>query len=50
MISLVDLQEIRPAYINLVEMLRNAGVQVSDRRAVKLQRLIAASAEVCATA
>lgn len=47
MISLVDLQEIRPAYINLVEMLRNAGVQVSDRRAVKLQRLIAASALLC---
>src|SRR5687768_2340307 len=46
-IGLVDLQEIRPAYINLVEMLRNAGVQVSDRRAVKLQRLIAASAVLC---
>lgn len=47
MIGKVDLQEIRPAYINLVEMLRNAGVQVSDRRAVKLQRLIAASALLC---
>lgn len=47
MIGRVDLQEIRPAYINLVEMLRNAGVQVSDRRAVKLQRLIAASAILC---
>lgn len=47
MISEVDLQPIRPAYINLVEMLRNAGVQVSDRRAVKLQRLIAASALLC---
>jgi len=46
-IGQVDLQEIRPAYINLVEMLRNAGVQVSDRRAVKLQRLIAASALLC---
>lgn len=46
-IGSVDLQEIRPAYINLVEMLRNAGVQVSDRRAVKLQRLIAASAVLC---
>lgn len=44
LIGSVDLQVIRPAYINLVEMLRNAGVQVSDRRAVKLQRLIAASA------
>lgn len=47
MIGRVDLQQIRPAYINLVEMLRNAGVQVSDRRAVKLQRLIAASALLC---
>lgn len=47
MIHSVDLQDIRPAYINLVEMLRNAGVQVSDRRAVKLQRLIAASALLC---
>jgi len=45
--SAVDLQGIRPAYIELVEKLRNAGVQVSDRRAVKLQRLIAASALVC---
>jgi MoxR-like ATPase len=47
LISNVDLSEIRPMYINLVEMLRNAGVQVSDRRAVKLQRLIAASALLC---
>ncbi|RYY51903.1 MAG: AAA family ATPase, partial [Chitinophagaceae bacterium] len=47
MIGSVDLQGIRPAYINLVELLRNAGVQVSDRRAVKLQRLIAASALLC---
>jgi MoxR-like ATPase len=47
LIGSVDLQDIRPAYINLVEMLRNAGVQVSDRRAVKLQRLIAASALLC---
>ena len=47
MISQVDLLAIRPLYINLVETLRNAGVQVSDRRAVKLQRLIAASALLC---
>ena len=47
LIGSIDLQEIRPVYINLVEMLRNAGVQVSDRRAVKLQRLIAASALLC---
>ena len=46
-ISGVDLQDIRPAYLELVQQLRNAGVQVSDRRAVKLQRLIAASALLC---
>jgi MoxR-like ATPase len=47
LIPVVDMQEIRPAYIELIEKLRNAGVQVSDRRAVKLQRLIAASAILC---
>jgi MoxR-like ATPase len=45
--SLVDLVEIRPQYIELIQKLRNAGLQVSDRRAVKLQRLIAASAIIC---
>lgn len=43
----VDLQGIRPQYIDVIQKLRNAGVQVSDRRAVKLQRLIAASALLC---
>lgn len=43
----VDLENIRAVYIDLVGKLRNAGVQVSDRRAVKLQRLIAASALLC---
>ncbi|MFL5730612.1 MAG: AAA family ATPase [Cytophagaceae bacterium] len=47
MIASVDVQDIRPAYIELVQKLRNAGVQVSDRRAVKLQRLMAASALLC---
>lgn len=47
LIATVDVSSIRPAYINLVEMLRNAGVAVSDRRAVKLQRLVAASALLC---
>lgn len=45
--SKVDLEDIRPAYLELIEKLRNAGVLVSDRRAVKLQRLIAASAVIC---
>jgi MoxR-like ATPase len=43
----VDLTDIRPAYITLVQQLRNAGVLISDRRAVKLQRLIAGSALLC---
>lgn len=43
----IDLTAIRPEYIELIEQLRNAGVQISDRRAVKLQRLIAASALLC---
>ncbi|MFN8397374.1 MAG: hypothetical protein U0176_22315 [Bacteroidia bacterium] len=37
----------RPAYISLVQKLRNSGLAVSDRRAVKLQRLMAASALLC---
>jgi MoxR-like ATPase len=45
--STVELQTVRPAYIDLIQKLRNAGVQVSDRRAVKLQRLVAASALLC---
>lgn len=43
----VDLNDVRPDYITLIQQLRNAGVQISDRRAVKLQRLIAASALLC---
>jgi MoxR-like ATPase len=40
----VDLEDVRPAVAELVVRLRNAGLPVSDRRAVKLQRLVAASA------
>ncbi|MEY3443491.1 MAG: hypothetical protein RLZZ519_1772, partial [Bacteroidota bacterium] len=47
MISTVELQQVRPAYIGLIQKLRNAGLAVSDRRAVKLQRLLAASALLC---
>jgi MoxR-like ATPase len=43
----VDLAELRPTYVELVHRLRHAGIPVSDRRAVKLQRLIAASAILC---
>ena len=40
----IDLSTVRPAYAQLVSQLRQAGIAVSDRRAVKLQRLLAASA------
>jgi MoxR-like ATPase len=43
----VDLKEVRPAYLNLVLRLRKAGIPISDRRAVKLQRMIAASSLAC---
>lgn len=43
----VDLLPLRPAYVELVLRLRQAGIPVSDRRAVKLQRLVAASALLC---
>lgn len=43
----VELAAIRPAYLELIERLRRAGIPISDRRAVKLQRLVAASALVC---
>lgn len=43
----VNLQSIRGEYLELVHKLRNAGVKVSDRRAVKIQKLVAASALLC---
>ena len=43
----IDLLPVREAFVELVERLRKAGIEVSDRRAVKLQRLIAASALLC---
>ncbi len=43
----VDLSPIRSQYIDMVHSLRNTGIKVSDRRAVKLQNLIAASALMC---
>ncbi len=47
MIAHIDLSDIRKVYMELIGKLRNAGIGVSDRRAVKLQRLIAASALLC---
>jgi MoxR-like ATPase len=43
----IDLRVIRPAYVELVHRIRYSGLPISDRRAVKLQRLIAASALLC---
>lgn len=43
----VDLSAARPIFTDAIRRLRQAGIAVSDRRAVKLQRLAAASALVC---
>ncbi len=43
----VDLSEVRVPLVDLVQRLRYAGIAVSDRRAVKMQRLAAASALLC---
>ncbi|OOV18958.1 AAA family ATPase [Flavobacterium sp. LM4] len=43
----VDLTAIRNEYVDIIHSLRNTGIKVSDRRAVKLQNLIAASALMC---
>lgn len=43
----VDLAPVRQPMVDLVRRLRQAGLDCSDRRAVKLQRLVAASALLC---
>lgn len=43
----VDLTGVRQDYVDLVHRLRHVGVALSDRRAVKLQRILAASALLC---
>jgi len=47
LLSEVDLSALRAEYVELIRRLRYAGIAISDRRAVKLQRLIAASAILC---
>jgi MoxR-like ATPase len=42
-----DFSAVRSHYVELVHRLRHAGIMISDRRAVKLQRMLAASALVC---
>lgn len=43
----VEFDELRDQYVELVHRLRHAGIMISDRRAVKLQRMLAASALLC---
>lgn len=40
----VDLSGLLPTFVDLVQRLRHSGIRVSDRRAVRLQRVMAASA------
>ncbi len=49
-VTAVDLTAVLPAYQELVLRLRQAGMAISDRRAVRLQRVIAASAVICGRA
>lgn len=43
----IDLSQVADTYIDLIRKMRRAGISISDRRAVKLQRPIAASALLC---
>jgi len=43
----IDLKPIYEVYLNTIINLRNTGIAISDRRAVKMQNLIAASALIC---
>jgi MoxR-like ATPase len=43
----VDLAGVRTEYGELIHRIRHAGIPVSDRRAVKLQRLVVGSALLC---
>ena len=46
-IPFVDVSTVRTQYVGLINRLRHAGIEISDRRAVRLQRLSAASALMC---
>ncbi|MCE5279451.1 MAG: AAA family ATPase [Planctomycetaceae bacterium] len=43
----VDIQCVRLPYLELIRRLRHAGIDISDRRAIKFQRLVAASSLLC---
>ena len=46
-VKALDLSPIYPLYLELIRQMRQLGLQISDRRAVKIQNLIAASALYC---
>ena len=46
-IPFVDVTSVRTQYVGLIHRLRHSGIEISDRRAVRLQRLAAASALMC---
>ncbi|MFO1022818.1 MAG: AAA family ATPase [Planctomycetales bacterium] len=46
-LNTVDLSGALPTYIETIRRMRVTGIPVSDRRAVKLQRVVAASALLC---
>ena len=47
LVAQVNFDSVLDEYVDLVNRLRNAGIEISDRRAVKLQRVIGASAIMC---
>jgi MoxR-like ATPase len=47
MVKQVDLSAVLTRYAELIQRLRRSGMTISDRRAVKLQNLLAASAILC---
>ncbi len=47
LLQYADFSDIHADYTELVHRLRHAGIMISDRRAVKLQRVLAASALLC---
>ena len=47
LIDHVDLTDVLDVFVETIQRLRLAGISVSDRRAVKLQRMIGASAILC---
>lgn len=44
MVTTVDISNIRPQIAQAVRILRGSGINISDRRAVKLQKMVAAAA------